>query len=105
MLMKTECVHVDDVARAHIHLFECPNTKGRYLCSRIGFTIEEMYNLLSVRYPEYKIPNIDFLKDAEKMKIPYVSSGKLVGTGFQFKYGLEEMFDDAIDCCKRNNIL
>ncbi|XP_024992877.1 vestitone reductase-like [Cynara cardunculus var. scolymus] len=105
MLMKTDCVHVDDVVRAHVHLFECPDAKGRYLCSRIDFTIEEMYSFLSVRYPEYKMPDIDFLRDDEKMKIPYVSSRKLVETGFQFKYGLEEMFDDAIECCKRNNIL
>ncbi|XP_024993180.1 vestitone reductase-like [Cynara cardunculus var. scolymus] len=106
MLVKTDFVHVDDVARAHIHLLESPNAKGRYICSKMGITIEELYKLLSTRYPEYKIPNIDFLKDVEKvMKFPSVSSGKLLGTGFEFKYGIEEMFDDAIDCCKRNNIL
>ncbi|KAJ9542850.1 hypothetical protein OSB04_029356 [Centaurea solstitialis] len=75
LLMKTGFVHVDDVARAHIHLFECPGAKGR------------------------------FLKDVEKMKYLSVSSAKLLGTGFHFKYGIEEMFDDAINCCKRNNIL
>ncbi|KAJ9542853.1 hypothetical protein OSB04_029359 [Centaurea solstitialis] len=105
LLMKTDFVHVHDVAKAHIHLFEFPNAEGRYICSKIGLTIEELYNLLSARYPEFKIPTIEFIKDAKRMKSPGVSSTKLLGTGFQFKYGIEEMFDDAISCCKRNNIL
>ncbi|GJW82150.1 putative nucleotidyltransferase, ribonuclease H [Tanacetum coccineum] len=100
ILQKAPFVHVDDVASAHIHLFECPNTKGRYICSKGEILIEELYKLLSVKYPEYKIPDIEFLKseDVEKMMYPSISSEKLLGTGFQFKYGLEEMFDDAIEC-------
>nr|XP_043621734.1 vestitone reductase-like [Erigeron canadensis]XP_043621735.1 vestitone reductase-like [Erigeron canadensis] len=106
MLMKTDFVHVDDVARAHIHLLEYQkNAKGRYICSKVVVTIQELYNLLSVRYPEYKIPNIDFLKDVEEMKFPGVSSEKLLSTGFRFKHGLEKMFDDAIACCKQKNLL
>ncbi|XP_076942444.1 vestitone reductase-like [Bidens hawaiensis] len=105
MLMKTDFVHVDDVVRAHIHLFEYPNAKGRYICSKVGVTLAELYKLLSSRYPEYKVPNIDSFEDVEKMKFPGVSSRKLLNTGFQFNYGLEEMFDGAIHCCKRNNIL
>ncbi|GJS49758.1 hypothetical protein Tco_0599879 [Tanacetum coccineum] len=46
-----------------------------------------------------------FLKDSETIKFPGVSSTKLLSTGFEFKYGLEKMFDNAIDCCKRKNIL
>nr|WGG89121.1 dihydroflavonol 4-reductase [Carthamus tinctorius] len=102
---KKNDLDVVTVIPTYIHLFELPNAEGRYICSKIGFTIEELYNFLSARYPEYKIPNIEFLKDAQRMKSPGVSSTKLLGTGFQFKYGIEEMFDDAISCCKRNNIL
>ncbi|KAI3800466.1 hypothetical protein L1987_28557 [Smallanthus sonchifolius] len=105
MIMKTDFVHVDDVARAHIHLLEHPYAKGRYICSRIRCTITELHRLLSSRYPEYKMPNVESLKDVEKMKFPEVSSRKLLSTGFQFNYGIEEMFDDAVNCCKRNNIL
>lgn len=105
LLSKTAFVHVDDLARAHIHLLNYPDAKGRYICSKTELTIEELYKLLSTKYPKYKLPNIDFLKDVVKMKFPSVSSRKLLGTGFEFKYGIEEMFDDAIDCCKRFNIL
>ncbi|PWA66640.1 vestitone reductase [Artemisia annua] len=105
MLIKTDYVHVDDVARAHIHLLEYPSAKGRYICSGIAATFEELHNLLSLRYLEYKMPSIDFLKDSVTFKFPGVSSAKLLRTGFEFKYGLEKMFDDAIDCCKQKNIL
>lgn len=107
ILLKAPLVHVDDVASAHIHLLEYPNAKGRYICSRTEILIEDLYKFLSVRYPEYKIPNIEFLKsdDAEKLMYPTASSKKLLDTGFQFKHGLEEMFDDAIECCKQKNIL
>ncbi|KAL7591639.1 hypothetical protein Lser_V15G31743 [Lactuca serriola] len=105
LLVKTPFVHIDDVARAHIHLLEYPKAKGRYICSKVAVTIDELYKILSERYPEYKMSNINSLRAAEKINMADVSSRKLLGTGFRFKYGLEEMFDDAIDCCKRNNIL
>lgn len=59
MFVKTPFVHVDDVARAHIHLFEHPNAKGRYICSKITVTVDELYKLLSEKYPEYKLPIIE----------------------------------------------
>ncbi|KAL4562796.1 hypothetical protein LXL04_026827 [Taraxacum kok-saghyz] len=106
MLKKTPFVHVDDVARTHIHLLEYPNAKGRYICSKLAVTVDELYKLLSEKYPEYKMSaHMDLLKGVEKMNMPDVSSRKLLATGFQFKHGIEEIFDDAIDCCKRHNIL
>jgi len=34
-----------------------------------------------------------------------VSSKKLQYSGFKFRYGLDEMFDGAIQCCKEKGIL
>ncbi|KAG5579760.1 hypothetical protein H5410_050387 [Solanum commersonii] len=34
-----------------------------------------------------------------------ISSKRLLETGFKYKYGLEEMFDEAIECCKQRDIL
>lgn len=34
-----------------------------------------------------------------------LSSKKLRETGFRFKYGVEEIFGDAIRCCKQKGIL
>ena len=55
MLEKTPFVHIDDVARTHIHLLEYPNAKGRYICSKLAVTVDELYKLLSEKYPEYKM--------------------------------------------------
>ncbi|KAJ0797696.1 putative dihydroflavanol 4-reductase [Helianthus annuus] len=59
MLARAPFVHVGDVASAHIHLFEHPNAIGRYICLKIEVPIEELYKLLSTKYPEYEIPNIE----------------------------------------------
>ncbi|GFP82260.1 vestitone reductase [Phtheirospermum japonicum] len=53
----TSLIHVDDVARAHIHLFEYPEAKGRYICAAVEFTIEKLCEFISARYPQYKMPN------------------------------------------------
>jgi len=38
-------------------------------------------------------------------KFPHLTSKKLVDDGFMFKYSLEEMFEDAIECCKEKGYL
>ncbi|XP_073061319.1 vestitone reductase-like [Primulina eburnea] len=97
----TSLVHVDDVARAHIFLFEYPNAKGRYLCSALHVTIHELSKFVSARYPQYQLPiNADSLKDVVSAKFSGFSSKKLLETGFKFQHGLEDMYDDAIRCCK-----
>ncbi|GMN43102.1 hypothetical protein TIFTF001_012314 [Ficus carica] len=75
-LCKISLVHVDDVARAHIFLFENPNAKGSSLKEIEGY--------------------------AEK---PSLSSKKLVDSGFEFKHGLDDMYDGAIKSCKENGFL
>ncbi|PIN25767.1 Flavonol reductase/cinnamoyl-CoA reductase [Handroanthus impetiginosus] len=104
-LMRTCLVHVDDVARAHIHLFEYPNAKGRYICSSNDITIDELHQLLSARYPQFQIPSPDSWKEIPPVSFPGLSSKKLLETGFKFENGLEEMFDGAIKSCKEIRLL
>ncbi|XP_038682514.1 vestitone reductase-like [Tripterygium wilfordii] len=98
-------VHVDDVSRAHMFLLETPNVKGRYNCSSHTVTILEMASFLSAKYPEFPIPTIESLKEIKGPKLPILSSKKLLDAGFKFEYGLDEMFDDAIRCCKEKGYL
>ncbi|XP_052194340.1 vestitone reductase-like [Diospyros lotus] len=105
LLSKVQMVHVDDVVKAHIFLFECPDAKGRFICSRITITIDQMAEFLSGRYPEYLIPTPDSLKEIERLTCAEVASKKLLEMGFKYKYGLEEMYDDAIRCCKEKGFL
>ncbi|KAM7261286.1 hypothetical protein ACFE04_026761 [Oxalis oulophora] len=96
-------VHVDDVARAHIFLMQHPDVKGRYICSFDTVTLDGMVEFLSTRYPEYPVLKADNLKDFESLGS--FSSKKLLDAGFKFKYGFEQMFDDAIGCCKEKGYL
>ena len=43
--------------------------------------------------------------EAKGVKYSTLSSKKLLDTGFKYKYGLKEMFDEAIECCKQKGIL
>ncbi|KAL3517014.1 hypothetical protein ACH5RR_023916 [Cinchona calisaya] len=55
-LWRTPFVHTDDLARAHIFLFESPEAKGRYICNAVEITIDKLAECLSATYPEYPIP-------------------------------------------------
>ncbi|KAG9138025.1 hypothetical protein Leryth_001281 [Lithospermum erythrorhizon] len=100
-LSNTSLVHIDDVASAHIFLFEHPDAKGRYICSAVDVTVDKLSQVLSARYPEYHIPVLDYAGTRE----PQISSKKLLDTGFKFKYGLEDIYDGAVECCKKKGIL
>ncbi|KAE8662498.1 Vestitone reductase [Hibiscus syriacus] len=104
-LLNTPMVHVDDVARAHIFLFEYPDAKGRYNCSSYRMSLQEMSEFLCAKYPEFPIPTPESLAEIKGQKYPGLSSKKLLDTGFKFNYGVEEMFDDAINCCKEKGFL
>ncbi|PIN11798.1 Dihydrokaempferol 4-reductase [Handroanthus impetiginosus] len=73
-------VHTDDVASAHIFLFEYPKAKGRYICSAVEVTFDKLIKFLSQRYPQFQIK--DSLID-EVVKTKSLSSKKLLDTGFR----------------------
>ncbi|KAJ9171268.1 hypothetical protein P3X46_014658 [Hevea brasiliensis] len=104
-LIKSSMVHVDDVARAHIFLFECPNAKGRYICSSDEILLNEMSEFLSARYPHLQIPTPDSLKDIKGYEICSISSKKLLDCGFTYQHGLGDMFDGAIQSCKEKGLI
>lgn len=58
-LPKTSMIHVDDVASAHIFLLEHTNLTGRYICSPLEVTIDQISEFLSTKYPEYPVPNAE----------------------------------------------
>ncbi|KAK8657552.1 hypothetical protein V6N13_035783 [Hibiscus sabdariffa] len=104
-LLNMSMVHVDDVARAHIFVLEYPNAKGRYNCSSHMISLEKLSEFLGDRYPEFPIPAPESLAGIKGVISPGLSSKKLLDTGFKYNYGLEEIFDDAINCCKKKGYL
>ncbi|BAT83843.1 hypothetical protein LR48_Vigan03g067000 [Vigna angularis] len=104
-VIRYHMVHVDDLARAHIFLLEHPNPKGRYNCSPFIVPIEEIAEIISTKYPEFQIPSVEEAKEIKGAKLPHLDSQKLVDAGFEFKYSVEDIFTDAIECCKQNGYL
>ncbi|XP_022757088.1 vestitone reductase-like [Durio zibethinus] len=103
LLLNVAMVHIDDLSRALIFLLEHPEAKGRYNCSSDTVTIQKIVEILSTKYPEYKIK--DYLTDIEGTKLPGLSSKKLLDLGFKFKCGVEDMYDGAIKSCKEKGFL
>ncbi|CAI0458811.1 unnamed protein product [Linum tenue] len=99
MMTEVSMVHVDDVARAYVFLLENPTAEGRYICSSSRLTMDQR-DKLSAKYPDLAVPAMKSLKDIKGLKVPKISSRKLLDAGFEFEYGLDDMFDAAIKCCK-----
>ncbi|KAF7138035.1 hypothetical protein RHSIM_Rhsim07G0027700 [Rhododendron simsii] len=104
-LSKIQMAHVDDVARAHIFLLEYPEAKGRYICTSVDMTMDKMSEFLLARYPEYPIPTPESLKEIKRVTYSGLSSKKLLETGFKYSYGMEDIYDEAIKCCKEKGFL
>ncbi|XP_015055518.2 vestitone reductase-like [Solanum pennellii] len=98
--------HIDDVTNAHIYLLENPNAKGRYICSAVEITREKLVEYLLTRYPEFRKQINEYTwASSNEVEFPIFSSKKLLESGFKYKHGLEEMFDEAIECCKQRSLL
>ncbi|CAN1121000.1 Protein BRI1-5 ENHANCED 1 [Linum perenne] len=101
---RLDLVHVEDVVRAHIFVMESPDAKGRYICSSTNITSLEMWEFLSTNYPHLHLPFKD-LKISGNGVVYRVSSKKLLDLGFEFKHGLGDMVDGAIQSCKHRGFI
>ncbi|XP_045828384.1 vestitone reductase-like [Trifolium pratense] len=105
-LTNSYMVHTDDATSALIFLFECDNANERFICSSDQISFYQLYELLHQRYPQFHItiPNSMETKN-DDAKFTELSSRKLLDSGFKFKYGVNDMYDAAIQCCKEKGIL
>ncbi|XP_024993445.1 tetraketide alpha-pyrone reductase 1 [Cynara cardunculus var. scolymus] len=85
-------VHIDDVARCHILVYENEQAEGRYICSSTVINNDELVSILSESYPTLPIP-----RRFEQHDRPYYEfdTTKLKSLGFTFK-PIQEMFDDCV---------
>jgi anthocyanidin reductase len=96
-------VHVDDVCSAQIFLMENPSAQGRYICSPINTSVPQLAKYLSKRYPQYNVPTQ--FEDVPEIPKVNISSKKLVESGFSFKFGIDGIFDDAVEYLKTKGLL
>nr|BAH24302.1 dihydroflavonol 4-reductase [Rosa hybrid cultivar] len=104
IIKQGQFIHLDDLCQSHIYLYEHPKAEGRYICSSHDATIHEIAKLLKEKYPEYNVPTT-FKGIEENLPKVHFSSKKLLETGFEFKYSLEDMFVGAVDACKAKGLL
>lgn len=98
-------VHVRDLCRAQLFLAEEAAAAGRYLCCSLNTTSGELAGFLAAKYPKYDVKTDRFGGLGEKPRV-CISSAKLVGEGFKYKYTtLEEIYDDVVDYGKTLGIL
>lgn len=102
-LQRISYVHTEDVISAFIFLYENAEAKGRYICSEEDASIDDVAKLLASRYPEFNVPT-DLAYLGETV-LHYFDSSKLKKLGFQYKHNLQDMFDDAIKCCRDKGLL
>ncbi|CAN1165906.1 Anthocyanidin reductase ((2S)-flavan-3-ol-forming) [Linum perenne] len=95
--------HVEDVCRAHLFVAEKQSASDRYICCAANTSVAELAKFLSLRYPQYKSQaQIGDVRTKTKLTI---SSKKLIGEGFSFKHGLEEIYDDTVEYFEAVGIL
>ncbi|XP_026379154.1 vestitone reductase-like [Papaver somniferum] len=100
----TQMVHIDDIVAGHIFLFECPNAKGRYICSSHETSVHAFAKVLSASYPVFEMP-AKLLSETKEEKAVHLSPKKLLSLGFNFRYDLKDMVDGAIQSCKEKGFL
>ncbi|KAJ3708447.1 hypothetical protein LUZ61_012152 [Rhynchospora tenuis] len=96
-------VHVEDICRAHIFLFETSEAAGRYLCSVGSCTIPQIVDLLSSEFPN--LISTRFEEEFNRSAPSVISSEQLLDLGYRFKYDVKDVIKESIQSCIRNGLL
>ncbi|XP_028086294.1 anthocyanidin reductase ((2S)-flavan-3-ol-forming)-like [Camellia sinensis] len=73
---------------------EKESLRGRFLCSAVDPTIQEIANYYQENYPQLKItPELV----GGPMRGSSCDSVKLMEMGFQYKYDMKKILDDSVD--------
>lgn len=87
-------VHVQDIARAQILLYETPSAKGRHLCTDAITHFSDLAEQVAQMYPQYNV--FRFKEDTHPGLVRVQDpSKKLIDLGFTFTRG-EDVIRDAV---------
>ncbi|XP_076938375.1 putative anthocyanidin reductase [Bidens hawaiensis] len=90
-------VHTEDICNAHLYLMEHDEAQGRYICCTNSCTMSELAHHFAKVYPS---TNSQSVLEAEMISVPTeISSKKLKDLGFRYKYSLQEVIHQTVDCC------
>ncbi|KAJ7516777.1 hypothetical protein O6H91_22G070300 [Diphasiastrum complanatum] len=97
-------VHIDDVVKAHLLVYEAASASGRYICSERVSHWRDVLELLRKKYPAYPITS----KESEEKghDIPHIiSTHKILRLGLPGFRTLEDMFDECIQSLEEKGFL
>ncbi|XP_071905349.1 putative anthocyanidin reductase [Coffea arabica] len=90
-------VHIEDICNAHIFVMEDARAEGRYMCCSRSCGMAELVDYLMEEYP---CSNLQRLVKAKNESIPAeISSKKLTDLGFNFKYDVQDIIQQAVEKC------
>ncbi|XP_050218421.1 putative anthocyanidin reductase [Mercurialis annua] len=95
-------VHVDDVCEAHIFCMENSEVEGRFLCAVANPTSRDIALYFQQHYPQCKIDDRFMGETEEEIKF---DSSKLSKLGFEYKYDLQKILDESLECGKRLRVI
>ncbi|KAH6820403.1 Rossmann-fold superfamily protein [Perilla frutescens var. hirtella] len=96
-------VHVQDVALAHLMLYENTSAAGRHLCVESLSRYEDFAEKMEILYPEYKLPR--FPKDTQHGSVKSNAAlKKLIDLGMEFT-PLEQIIKDSIESLRSKGYL
>ncbi|TQE03373.1 hypothetical protein C1H46_011024 [Malus baccata] len=81
-----------------------PLVVGGFLCKTLPASVYLSLSMILGNQDHYK-HLMSLLKGIEGYKRPCLLSKKLLSSGFRFKHGLDDMYDEAIQCCKEKGFL
>nr|CAB3497686.1 unnamed protein product [Digitaria exilis] len=91
-------VHVEDVALAHILVFENPSASGRHICVESICHWSDFAAKVAELYPNYNVPKLP--KDTQPGLVrAEVGSKKLIALGLQIT-PMEKIIRDAVESLK-----
>ncbi|KAD4384454.1 hypothetical protein E3N88_24622 [Mikania micrantha] len=96
------CVHVKDVATAHILAFETPSASGRYCMAESVVHFSELVQMIHKLYPSFKLP--DKCEDEGPIIKYQVSNEKARSLGLDY-ISLEEGLKDTIECLREKKFI
>lgn len=70
-------VHVEDVALAHILVYENKSATGRHLCIESASHFSDFANKIAELYPEYKLPRYAYISFLHHFSDPLLVDGYL----------------------------
>ena len=124
-------VHIEDICNAHIFLMEHAKAEGRYICGVQSYPLSELVDHLAKEYSCSSIPRYfllskynekfiweisqflilivsyfpRFMEEEHSSAPSEISSKKLKDLGFNYKYGLEDIIHQTINCCLDRSFL